>query len=55
MTNGREIELDNLNDIDLDFDWLSLFDLDKTAQVKQIPERIYKHIQLSDIEKISSH
>jgi hypothetical protein len=33
--NGKESDKVNyLNDIDLDFDWLSLFDLDQTAQVK---------------------
>jgi hypothetical protein len=45
----------NLNEIDIDFDWLSLLKLDKTAQVKQVPESIYKKIQLNDIEKVSSH
>jgi hypothetical protein len=39
----------------MDFDWYSLFQLDKTAQVKQVPESLYKHIKLNEIEKISSH
>jgi hypothetical protein len=53
--NSKQSDEVNLNDIDLDFDWFSLFKLDKTAQVKQVPENIYKHIQLNDIEKVSSH
>ena len=53
--NDRESEELKLNEIDLDFDWLSLLKLDKTAQVKQVPESIYKNIQLQDIEKVSSH
>jgi hypothetical protein len=54
-TDGRESEEIKLNEIDLDFNWFSLFKLDKTAQVKQVPESIYKHIRLNDIEKVSSH
>ena len=54
-TNDKESDKVNLNEIDIDFDWLSLLKLDKTAQVKQVPESIYKNIQLNDIEKVSSH
>jgi hypothetical protein len=39
----------------MDFDWFRFFKLDKTAQVKQVPENIFKHIQLNVIEKVSSH
>ncbi len=53
--NDRESEEVKLNEIDLDFDWFSLLELDKTAQVKQVPENIFKHIQLNDVEKVSSH
>ena len=53
--NGRESEEIKLSEIDLDFNWFSLLELDKTAQVKQVPESIYKKIQLNDIEKVSSH
>jgi hypothetical protein len=53
--NSRESDQVKLNDIDLEFDWFSLFKLDKTAQVKQVPENIYKHILLNDNEKVSSH
>jgi hypothetical protein len=53
--NSRESDQVKLNDIDLEFDWFSLFKLDKTAQVKQLPENIYKHILLNDNEKVSSH
>jgi hypothetical protein len=39
----------------MNFDWEGLFKLDKTAQVLQVPESIYKKIQLNDIENVSCH
>ena len=39
----------------MDFDWLSLLKRDKNSKDKQIPESIYKNIQLNDIEKLSWH
>jgi hypothetical protein len=39
----------------MDFNWYGLFKLEKTAQVRQVPESLYKHIHLKDIENVSTH